>query len=36
MDPELLADLKSKVTNAIESSHNSQMKEIRGLGSYKI
>ena len=32
MDPELLTDLKSKVTAAIEGSNNSQMKEIRGLG----
>jgi len=33
MDPELLVDLKSKVGTAIEGSHNSQMKEIRGLGT---
>ena len=35
MDPDLLGELKSKVSVAIESSHNSQMKEIRGLGSCK-
>ena len=33
MDPDLLVDLKSKVAVAIEGSHNSQMKEIRGLGT---
>lgn len=32
MDSELLTDLKSKVVANIDQSHNTQMKEIRGLG----